>query len=106
MTPPGAPPPRDAFGTQKLTLVDRFGVWLSRRAISRQLPPRNGLDILNLGCGFQAKNLIALKPRVRRAVGIDFRVSDTAKRVEGMEFIEGPLERIRRNSAPSRSTRS
>ena len=93
MTPPGAPSPRDAFGTQRLTLVDRFGVWLSQRAISGQLPPRNGLDILELGCGYQAKNLIALKPRVRRAVGIDFRVSDAAKRVEGMEFIEGPIER-------------
>lgn len=90
---PGAPPPRDAFGTQRLTLVDRFGVWLSQRAIARHLPPRNGLDILELGCGFQAKNLIALKPRVRRAVGIDFRVSDAARRVEGMEFIEGPIER-------------
>jgi len=89
---PGAPPPRDAFGTHRLSPVDRFGVWLSQRAISRQLPPRNGLDILELGCGFQAKNLIALKPRVRRAVGIDFRVSDAAKRVEGMEFIEGPIE--------------
>jgi len=90
--PVDAPPGRDPFGTQELTPVDRFGVWLSQRAISRYLPRRSDIDILELGCGFQAKNLLALKPRVRRAVGIDFQISDAAKRVLGMEFIEGPIE--------------
>lgn len=83
---------RDPFGSQKLTSADRFGVWLSQRAIFRHLPRRGDLDILELGCGFGAKNLLALKPRARRAVGVDYQISDAAKRTVGMEFIEGTIE--------------
>lgn len=87
-----SPLSREAFGTHKFTLVDRLGVWLSQRAITKHLPPRNDLDILELGCGFQAKNLIALQPRIRKAVGIDFHVADVVKEIAKMEFIEGSIE--------------
>lgn len=85
-------PDRDSFGTQQLTLVDRFGVWLSQRAIAGRLPPGNQLDILELGCGFQAKNLMALRPRIRQAVGVDFKVSEEVKQSKSIRFIEGPVE--------------
>jgi SAM-dependent methyltransferase len=83
---------REPFGAQRLSPVDKFGVWLSQRASRKHLPDRGGLEILELGCGLDAKNLIALKPLVRRGVGIDFRISDTAKSTPGFTFIEGRVE--------------
>ncbi|HZP89139.1 MAG TPA: methyltransferase domain-containing protein [Burkholderiales bacterium] len=85
-------PDRAPFGTHGLTLVDRFGVWLSQRAISKHLPPKAHVDVLELGCGFQAKNLLALQSRIGSAVGVDFRVADAVKRSPRMRFIEGPIE--------------
>jgi SAM-dependent methyltransferase len=83
---------RDPYGTHGLTLADRFGVRLSQRAIAKHLPPRADLDILELGCGFHAKNLLALQARMGSAVGIDFQVSEAAKRSDRIRFIEGPIE--------------
>jgi len=95
MTPPSpanGPAPRDPFGTGTLTLVDRFGVWLSQRAIRKHLPPRGDLEVLELGCGLHAKNLVALLPRLRRAVGVDFKIADEMKRMERLQFVEGPID--------------
>jgi len=95
------PSGRDSFGTERLTAVDRFGVWLSQRAISGRLPPGNQLDILELGCGFQAKNLLALRPRIRQAVGVDFKISEQAKKADYIRFIEGPVEAATAQFAPA-----
>jgi len=92
---------RDPFGTQKFSAVDRFGVWLSQRAIQKHLPKRDDLDVLELGCGLHAKNLVALQPRIRRGVGVDFKISDEAKRVERLEFVEGTIESAAGRFEPS-----
>jgi 2-polyprenyl-3-methyl-5-hydroxy-6-metoxy-1,4-benzoquinol methylase len=68
-----------SFGTSRLSLVDKFGTWLSRRAISRQLAGRNGLEILEIGCGFTARNLMSVEDRAMRLVGVDFNLSDEIK---------------------------
>jgi SAM-dependent methyltransferase len=83
---------RKPFGSQKLSLVDRFGVWLSQRAIHGHLPKGDGLELLEVGCGFHAKNLIALRSRIRHGVGVDFQISDEAKRAANLDFIEGSIE--------------
>ena len=85
-------PARDPFGTQKLTFVDRLGVWLSQRAISKYLPRARQLDVLELGCGLLAKNLVALRPRLRHGVGVDFRVADHVKSLERLDFIEATID--------------
>jgi SAM-dependent methyltransferase len=83
---------RDPFGSQPLTLVDRFGVWLSQRALAKHLPKSGTLEVLEIGCGLHAKNLVALQPRLRRGVGVDFKISESAKRTERLEFIEGSID--------------
>ncbi len=83
---------RDPFGKKKLSLIDRFGVWLSQRAIRKHLPTKTDLDVLELGCGFRAENLIALLPRVRSVVGIDFQISEEIKHLSQTEFFEGAIE--------------
>jgi SAM-dependent methyltransferase len=83
---------RDAFGQHGTSPVDRCGVWLSSRAIRRWLPTRPGLRVLDLGCGYHATLLRALRPRLAEGVGIDVRISEEARGVPGLSFREGAIE--------------
>jgi SAM-dependent methyltransferase len=83
---------RESYGQGKLTFVDRLGVWLSQRAIARRLPPGNDLEVLELGCGFYATHLVALEPRLKRGVGIDFQIAPELKSSEKLAFHEGAIE--------------
>jgi 2-polyprenyl-3-methyl-5-hydroxy-6-metoxy-1,4-benzoquinol methylase len=82
----------EAYGEQRLTFVDRVGVWLSQRAISRHLPKRSDLEVLELGCGFRATQLMALGPRLQRGIGVDFRVAPELRKLEKFTFHEGTIE--------------
>jgi SAM-dependent methyltransferase len=82
----------EAYGQQNLTLVDRAGVWLSQRAILRHLPDRSDLDVLELGCGFQAAQLVALEGRLKHAVGVDFQIAPELRAHEKFTFYEGTIE--------------
>jgi SAM-dependent methyltransferase len=83
---------REAFGQHGNSWVDRCGVWLSSRAIRRWLPRRPGLRLLDLGCGYHATLLRALLPRLEAGVGIDVGVSQEARHVPGLSFLEGGIE--------------
>ena len=82
----------EAYGEQGLTLVDRAGVWLSRRAIARNLPKRSDLEVLELGCGFRAAQLVALEPRLKHGVGVDLRISPELRSLQKFTFYEGSIE--------------
>jgi SAM-dependent methyltransferase len=82
----------EAYGERRLTFVDRAGVWLSQRAISRHLPNRSDLEILELGCGFHATQLVALGPRLKRGIGVDFRIAPGLQTSEKFSFHEGTIE--------------
>jgi len=87
-----APVRQEAYGQQKLTWVDRFGVYLSKRRILRCLPRRNDLSVLDLGCGYQATLLRALVPSISSGLGVDVRISPEARAVEKLSFIESNIE--------------
>ena len=80
-----------SYGESDLTLVDRFGVYLSRRQILSNLPARSRLVVLDLGCGYHAAHLRALYPYLASGVGIDVRISDDCKRIPQLEFIEATI---------------
>jgi 2-polyprenyl-3-methyl-5-hydroxy-6-metoxy-1,4-benzoquinol methylase len=82
----------ESYGQKKLTFVDRFGVWLSQRAISRELPNRSELEVLELGCGYRATQLVALSPRLKRGVGVDFQLAPELLSLENLSFHEGAVE--------------
>ena len=82
----------EAYGQQTLTFVDRAGVWLSQRAILRHLPDRSGLEVLELGCGFRAAQLVALEGRLKRGVGVDFQIAPELRAREKFTFYEGAIE--------------
>ncbi len=82
----------ESYGQKKLTFVDRLGVWLSQRAIKRHLPNRSDLEVLELGCGFRAAQLLALAPRLRRGVGVDFQLAPDLATLDKCSFYEGAIE--------------
>jgi len=82
-----------SYGEHGLTLIDRFGVYLSKRTILRSIRNRQGLVVLDIGCGYNAKILTSLPTSViREGKGIDIRVSDKVKTLKGFSFIEDDIE--------------
>lgn len=62
---------RDPFNLKQKLPVDNFGVWLSQRTIRKRLPANDRLDVLELRCGLDSHNLVVLRSRLRRGIGID-----------------------------------
>ena len=84
----------ESYGQRGLTLADRLGVWLSQRAIRRYLPRRNDLEVLELGCGYRATQLMALEPRLKRGIGVDFQIAPELQNLERFTFYEGTIEEM------------
>jgi len=82
----------ESYGQRKLSLVDRLGVWLSLRTIRRYLPTRDDLQVLELGCGYRATQLIALKPKLKQGIGVDFRIAPELQSLEPFTFHQGAIE--------------
>jgi SAM-dependent methyltransferase len=83
---------QEAYGQQRLSWVDRLGVYLSKRSILRHLPRRGNLNVLDLGCGYQANLLRALVPNLTSGLGIDVQISPDAKQAPKLSFIESTIE--------------
>ena len=83
-----------SYGERGLTVVDRFGVYLSRRAVLKAIGDRHDFDLLDLGCGHHARLLRSLGPRLNRGLGVDLNVSREAKNVESLSFREASLETV------------
>lgn len=84
----------ESYGQHGLTVADRAGVWLSQRAIRQYLPNRNDLEVLELGCGYRATQLIALEPKLKRGVGVDFQIAPALRTLERFTFHQGTIEQI------------
>ena len=82
----------ESYGQKKLSFVDRMGVWLSQRAISRELPNRSDLEVLELGCGFRATQLVTLSPRLKHGTGVDFQLAPELASLPHFTFHEGTIE--------------
>lgn len=82
----------ESYGQRGLTMADRLGVFLSQRAIRRHLPRRDDLEVLELGCGYRATQLVALGPRLKRGIGVDFHIAPELRTLERFTFHEGTIE--------------
>ncbi|MEY2564174.1 MAG: hypothetical protein QOH88_2367 [Verrucomicrobiota bacterium] len=82
----------ESYGQDSLTLVDRFGEWLSQRAIRRSIPKEAGLEILELGCGYYATQLVSLRPFLKRGIGVDYRIAPELRGLEHFTFHECAIE--------------
>lgn len=84
----------ESYGQAGLSAADRFGVWLSQRAIRRYLPNRSDLEALELGCGYRATQLVALGPRLKRGIGVDFHIAPELRTLDRFTFYEGTIEEV------------
>ena len=84
----------ESYGQHRLTLVDHLGLWLSQRAIRRHLPGRNDLEVLELGCGYRATQLIALEPMLKHGIGVDFQIAPELQTREKFTFHKGAIEQM------------
>jgi 2-polyprenyl-3-methyl-5-hydroxy-6-metoxy-1,4-benzoquinol methylase len=82
----------ESYGQKELTVVDRLGVWHSQRAIRRELPHRADLEVLDLGCGFRATQLVALAARLKRGVGVDFQIAPELASLDKFTFHQGTIQ--------------
>ena len=83
-----------SYGQGGLTLIDRLGVWLSQRAVRRCLPKSADLEVLDLGCGFRATQLIALEPFLKRGIGVDLQIAPELQKLARYTFHECLIEEV------------
>lgn len=82
----------EAFGqTWNPTVVDRFGVWLSSRAIKRWVPTFSGKRVGDFGCGYQASFSRTVLDEVGSMVLADVALAPELKANPKVDAIEGPL---------------
>jgi SAM-dependent methyltransferase len=71
--------------------VDRFGVWLSARALNRHVPSFAGKAVGDFGCGYEARFVRSVLPDIERAVLVDRALAPDLKADERITAIEGVL---------------
>ena len=72
------------------TVVDRFGVWLSGRAVRRHAQ-LDGRRIGDFGCGYQATFARSLLGTASELTLVDLNLADDLKDHQRVRAIEGPL---------------
>jgi SAM-dependent methyltransferase len=81
-----------AFGQKdSLSVVDRFGVWLSARALRREVGSFTGKRIGDFGCGYDAGFARSVLDDVASAVLVDVALADDLSADERVTAIEGQL---------------
>ncbi|NTU69550.1 class I SAM-dependent methyltransferase [bacterium] len=81
-----------SFGENGLSLVDRFGTWLSCRAIVSQFRGKQNLEVLEIGCGYHANNLKKISLHAKGLTGLDLNISDEISSMPNFRRIEGRYE--------------
>jgi len=71
--------------------VDRFGVWLSARALRRHVPSFAGKSVGDFGCGYQARFVRSVLDEIERAVLVDVALAPDLKSHERITAVEGAL---------------
>lgn len=92
MTTPDTDTRTTSFGqSRNLSVVDRFGVYLSRRQIRRTVGELTGKDVADFGCGYDATTMRGYLGVVRSATLVDLSLAPDLCEVAGVTAIEGEL---------------
>lgn len=83
----------ESYGQHGLTIVDQFGVLLSKHSIVRVVRRYHRPKVLDIGCGYDATLLRNLVSLIGPSVGVDVHVSDEVQAMPGLRFIEQPVEK-------------
>jgi SAM-dependent methyltransferase len=74
-----------------LTPVDRFGVWLSARALRKHVTNFAGLRLGDFGCGYEARFVRSVLDEVGHATLVDVAVAPDLKADPRVTVVEGAL---------------
>lgn len=81
-----------AYGQHRpLTPVDRFGVWLSARALHKHVTNFAGLRLGDFGCGYEARFVRSVLDEVAHATLVDVALAADLKADPRVTVIEGAL---------------
>src|SRR3954451_22120522 len=81
-----------AYGQhRRLTPVDRFGVWLSARALRKHVPSFAGKAIGDFGCGYHAPSACSVLDEVGQATLVALALAPDLKEHRRVPAIAGPL---------------
>jgi SAM-dependent methyltransferase len=81
-----------AFGEgHSLSAVDRFGIWLSARALRRHVRSFAGMRLGDFGCGFHATFVRTILADLEHAVLVDVALAEDLKTDNRVTAIEGAL---------------
>jgi SAM-dependent methyltransferase len=84
----------EAYGELKsLSLVDRFGVWLSVRAAERHAAFA-GKRVADFGCGYEATFARRIQPLVQHLLLVDVHLAEHLRQQHKVRAIEGQLETV------------
>src|SRR5947209_4239779 len=82
----------ESFGQgHQLTLLDKWGAWLSNRKLRRAVSSFRGRAVADVGSGYNASLTRTIVDDVRKAVVTDVALADDLKHVEKIVAIEGTL---------------
>jgi SAM-dependent methyltransferase len=83
-----------AYGeTRSLSVVDRFGVWLSSLAVRRHAT-FDGKRVADFGCGYDARFARELLPCVRQLLLVDVSLAEDLKHRPKVRAVEGQIEAV------------
>ena len=81
-----------AYGQhRRLTPVDRFGVWLSARALRKHVRSFAGARLGDFGCGYEARFVRSVLDEVGHATLVDVALAPDLKADPRLTVIEGAL---------------
>ena len=77
--------------TRRFTIVERWGNWLSVRALARHVGEMKGKSVADIGCGDDALLLRSLLDRVALATLVDLKLAPDLHAAANVRAIEGVL---------------
>jgi SAM-dependent methyltransferase len=81
-----------AYGqTGHQTMVDRFGIWLSKRQVKHTVGSLVDKDVADFGCGYQAATMRPYLGVTASATLVDLSLAPDLRAVPGVIAIEGEL---------------
>jgi SAM-dependent methyltransferase len=90
----GTPLRSEAFGEQRtLSLVECYGVWLSSRAVQRNVTFDNK-RVADFGCGYEASLARQILPRVEQMLLVDVHLAEDLKQHPRVQAEDRPIETV------------
>ncbi len=78
----------------RLTVVDRFGTWLSQRRLRSVLGNVRSSVVADIGCGFDARFGMSLMGDIKQLIAVDVSLSDKVCSFPRVTGLVGPLPEV------------